>query len=182
MYNGAETTLAAFISDVKNQVSGATYNASTCAFTAPAGSAFPSLVVSAVAPPSITYCPSQPLLDGGFGFHALDPKDPAATVEIAPCAGDTTVDSIWLYPAAGSGHTVKVLDCSGITIGYGVNQSNCAASAPPPPEMSVTVNNAAPIVNLPSPNVVAVGYDANGKLTITCSDGTLVQSSDLPSC
>jgi hypothetical protein len=77
------------------------------------------------APAVTTYCPSQPLLDGGFGFHIADPKDPAATVEIAPCAGDTTVDSIWLYPTAGAGHTVKVLDCEGNTIGYGANQSKC---------------------------------------------------------
>jgi hypothetical protein len=214
MYNGAQTTLSAFIADIKVQVTGAMYNASTCSFTAPAGSAFPSLAVSAVPTPAPVYCPSQPLVDGGFGYHIADPKDPAATVEIAPCAGDTSVDSIWVYPTAGTGHTAKVTACDGTTIGYGANQSNCAVACPCP-EMNVTVNNAAPVnnvsvaapivnnafapttnvaapavttnvaapvVNLPAPNVVGAGYDANGKLTITRSDGTTVQTTDLPSC
>jgi hypothetical protein len=242
VWNGAATTLSAFIADVKAQVAGATYNAVTCTFTAPAGSAFPSLAVSAIVivPPPVVYCPSQPLLDGGFGYHIADPKDPAATVEIAPCAGDTSTDSIWVYPSAGAGHTAKVTACDGVTIGYGANQSNCAVACPCP-DMNVTVNNAspvnnvsvaaptvnvapavnnfspnttvaapvvnnaftpttnvaapavtnnftpttnvaAPVVNLPAPNVVGAGYDANGKLTITRSDGTTVQTADLPSC
>jgi hypothetical protein len=45
-----------------------------------------------------------------------------------------------------------------------------------------TTNVAAPVVNLPAPNVVSAGYDGNGKLTITRSDGTSVQTADLPSC
>lgn len=78
----------------------------------------------------VVYCPSLRLScddnQPGFGFHLLDPKDPAATVEMAPCAGDTSVDSIWIYPSAGVGHTVKVTDCDGNIIGYAVNRSDCA--------------------------------------------------------
>jgi len=77
------------------------------------------------------YCPSLPLscdgLNSGYGYHIDDPKDPAATVEMAPCAGDTSVDSIWIYPTAGEGHTIKELDCDGTLIGYAANRSDCAA-------------------------------------------------------
>jgi hypothetical protein len=163
-----------------------------CTFSAPDGTVFLPTALSAivVVPPTVVYCPSQPLLDGGFGYHIADPKDPAATVEIAPCPGDTSTDSIWVYPTAGAGRTAKVTACDGTTIGYGANQSNCAVACPCP-DMNVTVNNAAPVnnvsvaapvVNLPAPNVVGAGYDANGKLTITRSDGTTVQTADLPSC
>jgi len=75
------------------------------------------------------YCPSLPLsCDGqaGYGFHEMDPKDPAATVEMAPCPGDTSTDSIWIYPTAGEGHTIKVVECDGTVIGYAANCSNCA--------------------------------------------------------
>jgi hypothetical protein len=66
VWNSATTTLSAFIADVKAQVAGAVYNAGTCTFTAPEGSVFPPLVVSAVvvvppAPPNtsvITPCPT----------------------------------------------------------------------------------------------------------------------------
>lgn len=152
MYNGAQTTLSAFIADIKAQVTGATWTG--CGFSAPAPAAFPPLVVSAVPVPVPVYCPSQPLLDGGFGYHIADPKDPAATVEIAPCAGDTSTDSIWVYPTAGAGHTAKVVSCDGTLIGYGANQSNCAVTCPCP-DMNVTVNNAAPVnnVNVAAPNV-----------------------------
>jgi hypothetical protein len=207
VWNGVATTLSAFIADVKAQVAGAVYNAAQCKFTAPEGSTFPPLVVSAivVVPPPVVYCPSQRLLDGGYGYHINDPKDPAATVELAPCPGDTSTDSIWVYPTAGTGRTAKVTACDGTTIGYGANQSNCAVTCPCP-DMNVTVNNAAPVnnvtvappvvnnafapvtnvsapvVNLPAPNVVSASYDTNGKLTITKSDGATVQTADLPSC
>ena len=49
-------SVSAFITDVRNQVAGATYNASTCVFTAPAGSVFPALVLQATAvvpPPAV---------------------------------------------------------------------------------------------------------------------------------
>jgi hypothetical protein len=122
-------------------------------------------------PEVTTYCPSQPLLDGGFGFHIADPKDPAATVELTSCPGDTTTDSIWLYPTAGKGHTVKVLDCEKNVLGYAANQSNCA----PPyiPQTNITFTGQ---------KVVAAGYDDNGKLTITNSDGSIVQTANLVSC
>jgi len=70
------------------------------------------------------YCPTQQLdCDGnsGWGFHIDDPKDPAATVEMAPCPGDVSIDSIWIYPTAGPCHTFKVLDCDGVVIGYAAN-------------------------------------------------------------
>ena len=80
------------------------------------------------------YCPSLRLsCDGsqpGFGFHLLDPKDPAATVEMAPCADDISVDSVWIYPSAAPGHTVKVTDCDGNIIGYAANRSACAPECP----------------------------------------------------
>lgn len=75
------------------------------------------------------YCPSLPVSCGcepGFGYHIDDPKDPAATVEMAPCPGDTSVDSLWLYPTSGPGHTVKITDCDGVLIGYAANRSDCA--------------------------------------------------------
>lgn len=75
------------------------------------------------------YCPSLRVsCDGqsGFGYHINDPKDPAATVEMAPCAGDTSVDALWIYPSSGTGHTIKVTDCDGALIGYAANKSECA--------------------------------------------------------
>lgn len=76
------------------------------------------------------FCPSLRLsCDGsapGYGFHDNDVKDPAATVLMEPCTGDTTTDRMWIYPSAGPGHTVKVTDCDGVLIGYAANQSDCA--------------------------------------------------------
>lgn len=75
------------------------------------------------------YCPSMPVSCGiecGYGFHVADPKDPAATVEMAPCPGDASVDALWIYPSAGPGHTVKVTDCDGVLLGYAANRSDCA--------------------------------------------------------
>jgi hypothetical protein len=79
-------------------------------------------------PVPVVYCPSLRLScsgEPGFGYHVNDPKDPAATVEMAPCAGDPQ-DSIWIYPASGTGHTVKITDCDGVLIGYAANRSDCA--------------------------------------------------------
>jgi hypothetical protein len=105
------------------------------------------------------YCPSLRLsCDGqpGYGFHLLDPKDPAATVEMAPCPGDTSMDSIWIFPSAGPGHTLKVLNCDGSVIGYAANRSDCAADCGCP-ETVINVNNtnnvAAPTVNVAAPEV-----------------------------
>lgn len=76
------------------------------------------------------YCPSLRVScdsNSGYGYHVNDPKDPAATVEMAPCTGDTSVDSVWIYPSSGPGHTIKVTDCDGNLIGYAANRSDCAA-------------------------------------------------------
>ncbi len=125
-------------------------------------------------PPVITYCPSQALLDGGFGFHEADPKDPAATVMIAPCAGDNSVDPIWIYPTAGKGHTARVTDCDGVLIGYGANTSSCAVVKPAPVPTT--------IINMPSPKLVAASYDSAGNITLTHSDGTQVKTNNFPLC
>ena len=80
-------------------------------------------------PAPIVYCPSLRLsCDGqpGYGYHIDDPKDPAATVKMAPCPTDTTADAVYIYPTAGPGHTIKILDCNGVLIGYAVNRSDCA--------------------------------------------------------
>jgi hypothetical protein len=105
------------------------------------------------------YCPSLRLsCDGqpGYGFHLMDPKDPAATVEMAPCAGDTSTDSIWIYASAGPGHTIKIMDCDGVVIGYAANRSDCAPDCGCP-ETVINVNNtnnvAAPTVNVAAPEV-----------------------------
>lgn len=161
------------------------------------------------------YCPSMRLsCDGsevGFGFHEMDPKDPAATVELAPCQGDTSADPIYIYPTAGPGHTLKKLDCDGNVLGYAVNRSDCAPDCGcASPEINVTVNPvnnfapttnvaapnvavtpinnfapttnvAAPNVTLPAPNVVAASFDQDGELTITRSDATTV-TAQIPTC
>lgn len=120
-----------------------------------------------VCPVPVVYCPSLRIsCDGqpGFGFHTVDPKDPAATVEMVPCPGDEMTDSIWIYPAAGPGHTIKVADCDGNVIGYAVNKSDCAPDCGCPKDPVITVNTrfapttnvAAPIVNVAAPEVTAV--------------------------
>jgi len=53
----------------------------------------------------------------GYAYTAGDYTDPAATVAY----GD-----LFLYPTAGEGHTVKVTDVNGATIGYAANKSDCA--------------------------------------------------------
>jgi hypothetical protein len=72
-----------------------------------------------------SYCPSIPLMDGGFGFHLVDPVDPAATVELATCSGLPN-ESVWIYPAPSVGNTTQVTDCDGNILGYGRNRSDCA--------------------------------------------------------
>lgn len=147
-----------------------------------------------VCPVPVVYCPSLRIsCDGqpGFGFHEMDPKDPAATVEMAPCTGDTSVDNLWIYPSAGPGHTIKVMDCDGTLIGYAVNKSDCAPDCGCP-ETVINVTNkftpvtnvAAPEVNITqaAPNVVAHTLSTDGVLTSTLSDGSTVVSNPLPSC
>jgi hypothetical protein len=79
------------------------------------------------------FCASIPLNGGGFGYHEFDVRDPAATVIIEPCVGDTTVDKIYIYPSAGPGHTARQDDCDGVLIGYGANTSACAVTPAPAP-------------------------------------------------
>jgi hypothetical protein len=40
---------------------------------------------------------------------------------------DGSVDPIFIYPTAGTGHTIRVTDCTGALIGYAANRSDCAA-------------------------------------------------------
>lgn len=76
MWNGAATTLSQFITDVKAQVAGAVYNAAQCKFTAPEGSTFPPLTVSAIvvvppAPPNtgvLSCVPNYPVLFQGVRY------------------------------------------------------------------------------------------------------------------
>lgn len=109
-----------------------------------------------VCPVPVTYCPSMRLScsgGAGFGFHEMDPKDPAATVELAPCAGDTSTDSSWIYPTAGPGHTVKVADCDGVFIGYAANRSDCAPDCGCPETTVNVTNKFAPVTNVAAPEV-----------------------------
>lgn len=66
-------------------------------------------------------CASMPLScddpSAGYGYHVSE-KDVLATVEMPDCSGG---DSIWIYPEAGFGHTIRVEDCEGETIGYANN-------------------------------------------------------------
>lgn len=140
------------------------------------------------------YCPSLPVScdgDSGFGFHEMDPKDPAATVVMTPCDGDATADPLYIYPSAGPGHTVKITDELGALVGYAVNKSDCApACCPKDPVINVrnnfapTTNVAAPNVDitLPAPNLVAHALSNDGVLTSTLSNGDTVVSNPLPSC
>lgn len=144
------------------------------------------------------YCPSLRIsCDGqaGFGFHLLDPKDPAATVEMAPCDDDNSVDSVWIYPSAGPGHTVKVLNDSGVVVGYAANRSDCAPDCGcqdpvinvkvAAPSVSVRPENnvyTTTNVTLPAPSLMALRVADDGSVAATNSDGTVVTSNPLPSC
>jgi hypothetical protein len=74
------------------------------------------------------YCASMPVScenDSGFGYHVVE-KDPLATVEMVDCDNG---DSIWIYPEAGRGHTMRITDCEGTLIGYANNCScNCGCN------------------------------------------------------
>jgi hypothetical protein len=72
------------------------------------------------------FCASVRLLDGGYGYHEFDVRDPAATIVIGPCPGDSSVDKIYVYPTPAPGRTARQNDCAGNLIGYGVNRSDCA--------------------------------------------------------
>jgi hypothetical protein len=127
-------SVAAFVNDVKALVSGATYNPATCTFSADAGSVFPDLTVVACVPviPPVEYCASLRTDSGecggcpqetGYMYRTGDNTDPAATVAVLDCNGDTVG---YIYPTAGVGHTVPYYDGGDTAIGYLSNQSTCA--------------------------------------------------------
>lgn len=141
----------------------------------------------------VEYCPSLAITCDnvtGYGYHINDPKDPAATVEIAAC-DDPAVDSIWIYPTAGPGHTFKYLDCDGTLVGYANNQSKCAAQYDCGCQDSsigspTIVNNFSPTtnveVNQPTKAVVAAQISEDGEVSITNADGSVVKSNPIPTC
>lgn len=157
------------------------------------------------------FCPSMRLAcaggAAGFGFHEMDPPDPAATVVMEPCDGDTSVDPIRIYPTAGPGHTVRVNKDDGTLWGYAANRSDCAPDCGCPGDPVINVTNhfspttkvAAPVVNnefspttnvaapnvditLPAPTLVATSFNNEGVLKSTLSDGSTIESNPLPSC
>ena len=184
------SSVAAFVSDVKAQVSGATYNAATCMFVAPAGSVFPNLVLApiVVVPPATTYCPSLRLnsacgvgcSEEGFAFRNNSLADPAATVSVMAC-GSTTVGKI--YPTDGiTGsirHEIPYYE-AGVIIGYMANQSSCAPVATPVTYVQPNISVAAPevTITLPAPNLLATSIGATGIVTNTLSNGTTVVSNE----
>lgn len=181
-YNG----IAQFVADIRTIVPGATYNAATCTFSAPAGNVFPNLTIAAcvpvVVPPAPTvYCPSFRMdlcgcAEIGFAYRDNALRDPAATVAVMGCNG--LVDA-YIYPAAGvTGvvrHEVPYYDDDGVTVlGYMANQSDCATEVTP----VVTVNVAAPNVTLPAPTLVATQVSPLGVVTNTLSNGSTVVSNE----
>jgi len=81
----------------------------------------------AVIPPVeevVVYCASQALPGGGFYYHYADSRDPTATVEFTDCNGAILG---YVHPTPGPGHTVKITSCcpDQVTLGWGVNRSNC---------------------------------------------------------
>jgi hypothetical protein len=81
----------------------------------------------AVIPPVeevVVYCASQALPGGGFYYHYADSRDPTATVEFTDCNGAILG---YVHSTPGPGHTVKITSCcpDQVTLGWGVNRSNC---------------------------------------------------------
>lgn len=177
-------SFVAFVNDVKSIVPNATYNPTTCTFTAPEGSVFPDLTVVACVPVVVppVYCPSFRMdvcdcNEIGFAYRTGDSIDPAATVAILACDG-TTVG--YAYPTPRVGATVPYED-NGVVIAYLQNQSLCA------PETSTVVNNyhttnvAAPTVVLPAPTVASQTLDANDAIVTTMTNG-IVFTTPLSNC
>jgi hypothetical protein len=134
-------------------------------------------------PTACAYCASVPMLDGGFGFSLSDQRDPLATVEMTPCAGDTTTESIWLYPASVSGATIKVTDCDGAVIGYAKNTSKCAsASSANNGTCGASAIPVVPVVPAADIRLTALAFSSDGVLTATLSNGSIVTSNPLSSC
>jgi hypothetical protein len=135
-------------------------------------------------PPPIVYCADVPVTGGGFGFSPFAPPDPLATVIIEPCVGDTGFDPFYLYPTGGSGHSVRVADCAGNTIGWAVNVTNCAVAEPEPQALTVAATHPINIVNnldfnntnQISNSVATFGTDANGDYILTTTDGQIFKA------
>lgn len=53
-----------------------------------------------------------------WAFHPDDLRDPAATVRLADC-DDATIG--WIYPTAGSNHTIELTSSKGEPIGFGLS-------------------------------------------------------------
>ena len=191
-WGGAQyTSLAAFVSDVKDLVPGAGYNPTTCTVSAPAGTVFPNLTVVACVPVPVApvYCPSLRLdvcdcNEIGFAYRDGDSKDPAATVQVLACDG-TTVG--YAYPTARLGATVPY-EQNNVVIGFLKNRSECAPEASTVVNTYVTTNVAAPIVNnafapttnvaaptvvLPAPTVASKTLDDNDAIVTTLTNGTV---------
>jgi hypothetical protein len=183
-WGGAQySSIAAFVSDVKDLVPGAGYNPLTCTFSAPAGTVFPSLAIVACVPvtPTPVYCPSLRLdtcdcREIGFAYRLGDSIDPAATVSVLACDG-TTVG--FAYPTPRVGATVPYEE-NNIVIGYLQNQSACAPEASQVINNYVTTNVAAPVVSvaaptvvLPAPTVASQVLDANDAIVTTMTNGTV---------
>jgi hypothetical protein len=183
-WGGAQySSIAAFVSDVKDLVPGAGYNPLTCTFSAPAGTVFPSLAIVACVPvtPTPVYCPSLRLdtcdcREIGFAYRLGDSIDPAATVSVLACDG-TTVG--FAYPTPRVGATVPYEE-NNVVIGYLQNQSACAPEASQVINNYVTTNVAAPVVSvaaptvvLPAPTVASQVLDANDAIVTTLTNGTV---------
>jgi hypothetical protein len=75
-------------------------------------------------PAGAAYCASLALPGGGFFYHPADNRDPTATVALTTCSGTVLG---YVHPAPGPGHTVEIKSCcpDAVTIGWGVNRSEC---------------------------------------------------------
>jgi hypothetical protein len=205
------TNISDFVDDVKSLVLGAAYNPTTCTFSAPAGSVFPDLTIVACVPVVVppVYCPSFYLdtcgcNEVGYAYRDNALRDPAATVAIVDCLGDTAA---WIYPAAGVTGTVRhevPYYENNVLLGYAANQSDCAppvranttvnvaapavttnvaapvvnVAAPVTNVAAPTVNVAAPSVTLPAPTLVATAVSPTGVVTNTLSNGNTVVSNE----
>ncbi len=169
-------SFVAFVNDVKSIVPNATYNPTTCTFTAPEGSVFPDLTVVACVPVVVppVYCPSFRMdvcdcNEIGFAYRTGDSIDPAATVPILDCEG-TAVG--FGYPTPRVGATVPYTE-NNVVIGYLQNRSECAPEASAVINNYVTTNVAAPTVVLPAPTVASQTLDANDAIVTTLTNGTV---------
>jgi hypothetical protein len=101
------------------------------------------------------YSASWPLPAGGYLYRLTDSIDPIATVVINDCANLPVLRG---YPASGVGHTLALVDSSGMIIAYAADASANAVQSWP---------IIAPVVNIaavPCPPVTAPVYSASWPL------------------